>query len=177
MLIWVSQGMMSVLVSPITTWSFTEIYSIGLAAGGLILVAGGYMIDKIGSKNTIIYAIILIIASFIVYIFEMGAVLISGIAILISTLFVIIADIAPSDSRTRYSGVFIGLMILGFLIGQIIGVFGVGSTYIFAYYIAGAVMSGISLVTIVIFGKDTRKSQTPETPRPCSARRHRSPPS
>ncbi|MBD3229764.1 MAG: MFS transporter [Candidatus Lokiarchaeota archaeon] len=158
MLVWISQGMLSLLTIPTGGLSFLEISTYGFATGGLILVAGGYMIDKIGRKNMVIYGMILTTASFIVYIFDMGAVLTSGIAILVSTIFVIIADLAPADSRGRYSGIFIGLLLLGFLIGQIIGL-GATTTNTFAYFIAGAILCGIGLILVLIFGKDTRGSE------------------
>jgi hypothetical protein len=159
MLVWIAMGIMSQLIS-LTGLTFLNISTLGFATGGLILVAGGYMIDKIGRKNMVIYGMILTTASFIVYIFNMGAVLLSGIAILVSTIFVILADLAPADSRGRYSGVFIGLILVGFLIGQIIGL-GADASNMVGFYIAGGILCAIALVIVLLFGKDTRKSETP----------------
>ncbi|MHA1270681.1 MAG: MFS transporter [Candidatus Helarchaeota archaeon] len=158
MLIWIAQGILSQLISPYTGLNFLQIYTLGFATGGLILVAGGYMIDKIGRKNMIIYGMLLTTASFIVCIFDMGAVLVSGIAILVSIIFIVLADLAPPDFRGRYSGIFIGLIILGFLIGQIIGIGGSNPIYSISYYIAGAFLSAIALIIIIIFGKDSKQN-------------------
>ncbi|MHA1750949.1 MAG: MFS transporter [Candidatus Helarchaeota archaeon] len=155
MLIWIAQGILSQL-SSLTGLNFPQICTLGFATGGLILVAGGYMIDKIGRKNMVIYGMILTTTSFVVYLFNMGAVLISGIAILISVIFVILADLAPSELRGRYSGIFMGLILIGFLVGQIIGIGGLNPLYSMFYYISGAIISCIALVIVIIFGKDSR---------------------
>ncbi len=159
MLVWISQGIISNL-STLTGLNFNQISALGFATGGLILVAGGYMIDKIGRKNMVLYGLILTTASFVVYVFDMGAVFYSGIAILISTIFVILADIAPPDSRGRYSGIFIGLILIGFFVGQIIGIGGANPAITMGYYIAGAILCGIALIIIFAFGKDTKKSES-----------------
>jgi MFS family permease len=76
--------------------------SIGFAAGGLFLIMTGFVIDQQGRKHMLIYGTILTLLSFLSYYFSLGAVFISGIPLLITTIFIMLGDIAPSDARGRY---------------------------------------------------------------------------
>ena len=49
-----------------------------------------------------------------------------------------------------------GLILIGFLVGQIIGIGGLNPLYSMFYYISGAIISCIALVIVIIFGKDSR---------------------
>jgi len=123
-MVWVAQGIFMPIggLGQAPPQNYQQIASIGFAAGGIFLILSGFLIDEKGRKEVLIYGAILAAISFISYYFPLGAVFLSGLPVLLTTIIVLLGDIAPSDAKARYYSVFLLFSLLAFLIGYIIGI-------------------------------------------------------
>lgn len=122
-LIWVAQGIYTPIggLGQAPPSNYQSIASIGLAAGSLFLITTGSLMDQHGRKHMLIYGSILATLCFLSYYFPLGAVFLAGIPLTISTILVLLADLAPNDARGRYYSIFLLANFLAYLIGFIIG--------------------------------------------------------
>lgn len=137
--------------------SYQQIASIGFAVGGLLLIVSGYLLDK-GRKQVLFYGAILCNISFLSYFFPIGAVFLAGIPIALTTILIVLGDIAPQDMRGRYYAVFLLFSFLAFFCGFLIGL-GIGG----GYQVGGnpwvvlvcAIITGLGLLLIYLKGEES----------------------
>jgi MFS family permease len=150
-LIWVAQGIFMPIggSGQAPPQNYQQITSIGFAAGGIILILSGFLIDEKGRKEILVYGAILVSISFISYYFPLGAVFLSGIPVLFTCIIVFLGDIAPSDAKTRYYSVFLLFNFLAFFIGYIIGIIITPSQWV---ALACIIISALALLLIFLKG-------------------------
>ncbi|MHA1266395.1 MAG: MFS transporter [Candidatus Helarchaeota archaeon] len=164
-LIFLSQGLFLPIggagQSPFTQ-TYQQIASIGFAAGGLFLFLTGFLLDK-SRKQVLIYGAILTTISFLSYYFPIGATFLAGLPILITTILIVIGDIASPSRRARYYSVFLSITLFAYLIGLLVGSFLTSSPWI--ALICG-IFTGIALLFIYIWGEESNIEEItfPTTP-------------
>ncbi len=153
MLIWLAQGIFLPIggagQNPIA--EYQPMVSIGFAAGALFLIVSGFLLDKQGRKQILVYGSLLATISFLSYYFPIGAVFLSGITISVTTIIVVLGDIAPDDSKGRYFAVFLLFSFTAYLVGYLIG--NVAGTSPFVA-LACVIISAIAFVFIFLKGKE-----------------------
>ncbi len=167
-LIWVAQGIFVPIggAGQFTYQSYQQMASIGFAAGGFLLIVSGYVLDKEGRKRILFIGGFLATISFVSYYFLLGAVFLGGISMLVTTIIVILGDLAPSDAKGRYCSIFLlfnfGAFFVGFLIGLILGGgYQVNGSPFVA--LACLIITAIALIFIYFKG-EAPETQPPEKP-------------
>ncbi len=162
-LIWLAQG----IFLPIggrgqaPYQSYQQMASIGFAAGALFLLVSGLILDKQGRKQILVYGALLASVSFLSYYFPIGSVFLSGFSILLTTIIVVLGDIAPSDAKGRYYSIFLMFNFIAFFIGFLIGLalgngYQIGGTPFVAA--ACVIITAISLVLVYLKGAEPETS-------------------
>ncbi len=154
---------------------YRSMASIGFAAAALFLLIGGPILDK-GRKQILFYGSILAVISFLSYFFPVGAVFLAGFAVLIVAIIIVISDIAPPDRRARYYSVFLSLNLLTFFLGYLIGNGAGGSTASPWVAFACAVITGLALLFIYLWGEETNLEEVTFPTSPTSFSIDTSPP-
>jgi MFS family permease len=153
MLIWLAQGIFLPIggsgQSP--PQSYQQIVSIGFAAGALFLIVSGFLLDKQGRKQILVYGTLLATISFLSYYFPIGAVFLSGLVISVTTISVVLGDIAPTDAKGRYFAIFLLFSFTAYLVGYLIGL-AVGVNPFVA--LACVIISAIAFIFIFLKGEE-----------------------
>lgn len=144
--------------------NYQQIASIGFAVGGLVLILSGVVLDK-SRKQVIFFGAILSAISFLAFFFPMGAVFLAGFSIVITTIIIILADLAPPNFRARYYSVFLLVSFIGLLIGYWIGLAAMNSPWI---VLVCVILTAIGILLIQLFGDESNLEDVsfPATPTP-----------
>ena len=153
-MVWIAQGLFLPIggSGQVPAQSYQQIASIGLAAGGLFLILSGFLIDDKGREEVLIYGGFLAAISFISYYFPLGAVFLSGIPVLMTTIIVVLGDIAPPDAKGRYFSVFLLFNFVALFVSWVIGSNLVASQWIALTCI---IISTVALIFIYLWGAKT----------------------
>lgn len=166
-LIWLAQGILLPFggIAQSSPQPYQSMASIGFFAGGFSLIIGSYMLDK-SRKQMIVLGSILALLSVLAYYFPIGSVCLAGISVLITTAIIILADIAPVDRRARFYSVFLLCNFVAFLAGFFIGYI-IAGIYTFTptvrndlIVIVCAIITGFAVLFSIIWGKDSKSSDT-----------------
>ncbi|MHA1357335.1 MAG: MFS transporter [Candidatus Helarchaeota archaeon] len=169
MLLWLAQGIYLPIGGRGQTLyqSYQQIASIGFAAGALFLIISGFLLDTQGRKQILVYGILLTTISFLSYYFPIGSVFLSGFVISLTTIIVVLGDLAPSDAKGRYYSIFFLSNFTAFLVGFLLGLI-IGNGYGFqlgnytSVALACVIISAIAFVLIYLKGAEPEEpSETP----------------